>query len=604
MRYVKLLFLIGLLACGLSSVLAQDSSQSTLVHDDLERSYYLHVPESYDGSAAVPLLVALHPAGSSGKAMAAITGLDAAADERGFITVYPDSERMLWNDGRIDVGISTASEGADDIGYIEALIAHLSETYAIDQEQIWLTGFSYGGVMAYRLACEMPERFSKVAVVGALLWEYHTDVCPEATDSATDMLIILGKDDPIYFSETSTYPLNSADPDRPNSYTIFGANDTMIYWAEYFACDFSQENIAREGERVTVKDCQDDVTINFFGVDMGGQSWPRAGDYRINRFGLDATLMVTDFFEGQDDWVQEQGATPEDQTRSWVLYVPPGYDPDEPTALVMALHGRPSNGIGTAFITDMNPVAAENNFIVVYPNGQFIRRPDDMPVFGWNYVRDVAVFPQELPQDDTQYLIDLIHDLGLDLNIDERRVYVTGFSNGGFMTQRLACEASEHFAAFAPVGATAFAGIDNICESSPPVPILMIHGTRDVSVPWQGIAAPVIVNETQRQIYTTWPIEQTIQLWTAVNRCEADLDMEIMPQGGDSPETQVRLITVNDCEEPGEVIFYGIDGGGHNWPGVPGVISEQIAGNVNMDIHGSEVIWEFFSQHSLDDAAD
>jgi polyhydroxybutyrate depolymerase len=92
----------------------------------------------------------------------------------------------------------------------------------------------------------------------------------------------------------------------------------------------------------------------------------------------------------------------------------------------------------------------------------------------------------------------------------------------------------------------------------------------------------------------------TLGFWAYHNECTGDVEDKLLPQSGDSPETSVQIFTVQGCPEGAEVVLYAIIGGGHNWSGVPDRISEQIAGNVNLDIEASEVIWEFFSNYTLD----
>ncbi len=75
------LWLVCWLLAGAGRLYAQGGG--TLTFDGVERGYYLYVPSSYEPAQAMPLLVALHPAGSSGRAMAALTGLDAAAEREG-----------------------------------------------------------------------------------------------------------------------------------------------------------------------------------------------------------------------------------------------------------------------------------------------------------------------------------------------------------------------------------------------------------------------------------------------------------------------------------------------------------------------------------------
>jgi polyhydroxybutyrate depolymerase len=120
-RWTLVTLLCWLAALAVFPVSAQQDENGTLQIDGIERTYYLHVPASYDGTSPVPLIVALHPAASSGRAMALLTGLDAAADENGFIVAYPNTSGPSWGEDASD------TEAPDDARFIPAPIDHLAE---------------------------------------------------------------------------------------------------------------------------------------------------------------------------------------------------------------------------------------------------------------------------------------------------------------------------------------------------------------------------------------------------------------------------------------------------------------------------------------------
>jgi polyhydroxybutyrate depolymerase len=270
--------------------------------------------------------------------------------------------------------------------------------------------------------------------------------------------------------------------------------------------------------------------------------------------------------------------------RSYHVYLPSAYDEnadDSSLPLVMALHGRPGTGTDMAIITQMHVVAEAHNFIIVYPDG--LQQ-------GWNYVRDIGLYEFAGTHDDSRFLQDLVETLGEQYRIDKERVYATGFSNGGFMTQRLACEARETFAAYAVVGATGFWGLPELCEGVAPAPILLMHGTHDRSVPWQG----TLENVAGSDVYINASIPQTLTFWGAHNGCTDNFERRDIPAQDNA--TSVSHLDYDCAYAP--LAFYGIMNGGHNWVGIES-IRRDIAGLVNKDINAGEVIWGFFSQHTL-----
>jgi polyhydroxybutyrate depolymerase len=131
------------------------------------------------------------------------------------------------------------------------------------------------------------------------------------------------------------------------------------------------------------------------------------------------------------------------------------------------------------------------------------------------------------------------------------------------------------------------------------VPIMFIHGTLDVSVPWDGQSQDT---GTGPAVPISLSVPETIGFWVDLNNCGTVADYEEIPQSGDSPGTRVFVNRFGDCENDNPpVVFYLVEGGGHNWPGRPGIIGDEIAGMVNVDINASDVIWDFFSRYTLGD---
>ncbi|MFC1960824.1 alpha/beta hydrolase family esterase [Chloroflexota bacterium] len=579
-RFFPLLIVCAVLffASGsLAPLITAESLAFTLFHDGLERSYTLVIPDSYDGSAPVPLLIALHPSASSGRAMAALTGLDDAANGEGFIAVFPDSVGPIWGEDYTDDTL------ADDVGFISALIEQLAEEYTIDRGRVRVVGWSNGGLLAYRLACEVPDLFDAVAAVGPLLWEYHAVNCPAEAAAPVDLLVLWGDGDYFYTPETHEYASMFSD----ERLVILGVEDTMNFWTARNGCDPAIINA--EAIVQTMAGCPDNGGVTLYRLPGGRRHWPRTGDYMLNPFAVDATAMITAFFAGDEHWAQ---AAPrllaEENARTYTVYVPAGYDPAEPAPVMVSLHGRYGTGSGTAAYTGMNEIAEENNFIAVYPDG--LRYPDATYAydFGWNYFEGASFFI-ESDINDTFFLATLLDDLALDLNIDRSRIYVNGMSNGGFMALHLACVDAERYAGFASVAGSGHFGLQEICQTHIPVPIMIVHGTHDDNVLWQGRSEMI----GGRSRYTSYPIPMVFEFFAQQNGCSLDApETTDIPSTGASPDTQVRVIQATDCDPMGETVLYGVIGGGHNWPGNT---NEDKGPDVNMDINTSAEIWEFMA---------
>lgn len=575
---------------------------NSMLVDGVERTFELYVPDSVDGSQDVPLVIVLHPFASSGKAMRALTGFDAQADAEGFIVVYPDAADLDWDDGSIAAAGWPGLQPGDDVAFVAALIDHLVESYPVDTERVYLAGFAAGGTVAYRLACDLPGRFARVAVSGALMWDFLEANCDAQQADPVSLLVLIG-------SEDGDYPLNGRVSEGANGsfLSVYSLDATLAYWAERDGCDLSAVQIVDDPRTTLYPDCAGGTSVAAVVLDGMGHNWPRIGDdYALNQFAIDMTGMVTRYFLADGVSTELIAATVDTgnlyagRPRTYSLYVPPSYDPAEPMPLVIALHGRPGTATGLAYLMDSNWVAREHGFMIVYPDGLPVNIPDFNGIGReWNYTLGFPGYydperPDAFRADDVDFLVRLVDDLAVDLNIDRDRVYVTGFSNGGFMTQRVACEAADQFAAFAVAGATLLPEFVDFCADAPPVPMLFMHGTLDRSIAWDGA--------TYRGQVMLLSVPQTVLYWVEHNGCPPDgSDLIVIPTDDPTPTTFVYRYTFGDCTDGADVLFYAIEGGGHNLPGVADRLSSDIAQAVNMDIHFGETIWDFFSQYTRAD---
>ncbi len=292
-------------------------------------------------------------------------------------------------------------------------------------------------------------------------------------------------------------------------------------------------------------------------------------------------LLIAGSVHAQDGDLAAGTLTFESLTRAYFIHVPD--DLETPAPLVIALHPRFGDGESMAAYTDFNTIADREGFIVAYPNA----------VSGeWNFVRDIPGY--STAHDDTAFLNALVDHLAADHAIDMTRVYLAGFSNGGFMAERVACEDPARFAAFATVAAAGFGGMFEVCMEPGDftAPMLLMHGTADRNIPWEGTP----VRREGQTIYITYPVGETLGYWAAVNGCSPDAETTDVPQLGMSPGTSVRVVAL-DCPENAQVVVYGIVGGGHAWPRTDQIdLPEQ--GAVNRDIDAAAEIWKFFEQHS------
>ncbi|MEV2233573.1 alpha/beta fold hydrolase [Streptomyces phaeochromogenes] len=168
----------------------------TITVGDRTRTYRAFVPK--DLPPGSPLLFVLHGSQQNGKVIRRATGygFDRLAERRGFAVVYPDGYKRGWNDGRTASVTPARKEDIDDEGLIAALVDRFRQRHGIDPARVFVTGFSNGGQMAFRLAARTPERIAGIAAIGAGLptpdqWEGTGPKHP------MPVLLIAGTRDPI-----------------------------------------------------------------------------------------------------------------------------------------------------------------------------------------------------------------------------------------------------------------------------------------------------------------------------------------------------------------------------------------------------------------------
>jgi len=262
--------------------------------------------------------------------------------------------------------------------------------------------------------------------------------------------------------------------------------------------------------------------------------------------------------------------------RSYILYVPASIHWDQPVPLVFVFHGGTGNAESAIRMSGLNDVADQNGFLVIYPNGT--SRISDDKLLTWNG-GTCCGYAQEKNVDDVGFVRAIVISLQGQANIDGRRIYATGLSNGGILSQRLACEAADLFAAIAPV-----AGTLNFspCRPSQTISVIEFHGTADQHIPYTGGFGPkslVDVNFTS--------VRDSVGFWSSFNSCNSQPETKI--------SSDIQHETWGGCANSTAVELYTIIDGGHAWPG-------ESAGWPGSDeptqtISASQLIWEFFAAH-------
>lgn len=270
--------------------------------------------------------------------------------------------------------------------------------------------------------------------------------------------------------------------------------------------------------------------------------------------------------------------------RSYRLIVPSGYDPSQPAPLVLALHGGGGNGLQMCTLEGgVQELAEGEGFLVACP---------DAVENHWNDGRANQRYRSQAEDiDDVGFLMALVDRLSGEYNLDPLQIYVTGASNGGMMTHRMACEASDTFAAAAIVIASKPSLTD--CSPARPISILIMNGTEDPLMPYEGGD----VHFYGRKLGLVLSTDDTVGMWVGFNDCELPPQSELLPDLDPQDGTRIRLDVYPNCAAGTEVRLYSVQGGGHTWPGGVQYVPRFVVGRVSHDLRSNRAIWNFFEDN-------
>ncbi|HEU5048469.1 MAG TPA: PHB depolymerase family esterase [Rickettsiales bacterium] len=257
--------------------------------------------------------------------------------------------------------------------------------------------------------------------------------------------------------------------------------------------------------------------------------------------------------------------------RHFLLYRPSHLSTQSPVPLVVVLHG----GFGTAEQAEKfygwDKEADAHGFVVVYPNGY--QR-------SWNAGGICCGKAMKENINDLQFVTEVIERVSRTENIDRRRIYLTGISNGAALAYRYACEGSYPIAAVGSVAGSLSTG----CAHPRAVSVMEIHGPDDQNIPLAGGVGSKGVSKVD------WlPVQQTINIFRNADQCAT---ASLQQDGG--VQAAVSL-----CPQGRKVALFTVNGAGHQWPGskhyntLAGMLLPLDQPSDALD--ATDVLWQFFS---------
>ena len=303
-----------------------------------------------------------------------------------------------------------------------------------------------------------------------------------------------------------------------------------------------------------------------------------------------STLMILFSCNKDDDSTTASDKPSEQKTinltidgniRSFVIYIPIGYNNAGKIPLIFAIHGGSGTPEGMINIANFKTIADRDKVVLVYPAGVQNNWNDGRPTI-----------PNQLGINDVLFFNQLCDYMINNYSVDGANIYATGISNGGFMSSRLGCELSNRIAAIAVDAATIEATtIAPNCNPGRSVPAIYIHGTTDPLVPFTGgqMTAGGTAGGTILSHF------QAIDKWITINGCNTTPTIADLPNIANDGTT-IKQRVYSGGTNGSEVVSYVVLNGGHTWPQGYQYLNEAIIGKTSQDMNACEVIWTFFKR--------
>lgn len=272
---------ITICGCNLKKDQSCDSisNAETLVHDGETREYIIYVPASYDGTTEMPLFFNFHGFGGNAPDFMNEADMRPLAESEGFILVYPQGACLdgfsHWNaaldtpDNKSDV---------DDLGFMEALLVHLSANYAIDEERVYTCGYSNGAFFSYALACYLSDNIAAIGSVSGTALDVGSTCTPS---HPTAMINLHGTSDGVV-------PYNGGDAP--------GIQSVLDFWTGYNNTNTTAV-ITTEGniEHQLYTDGDNGVAVSHYKINGGDHVW-----FDINFQGASSEELIWNFVSDYD----------------------------------------------------------------------------------------------------------------------------------------------------------------------------------------------------------------------------------------------------------------------------------------------------------------
>lgn len=591
--------------------LGQKKRVTTTV-DNIEREYFVHVPTSYNGDKAVPLVFMLHGTSGDGETFYNAYGWTELADEEGFLAVFPSSGRYKivdeegnktttkWNtppdaEWTFQPGVT----GYNDIKFLRQVVDEMKGNYNIDKKRIYLNGFSNGGQMASKCAVEMSDILAAVAS-NAGSFSIDTTYVPKR------------KLPTLYQVGNKDYGPGNEGPEGSLSLldTLLTTPDVEWMRGKHYRISHAfQRNFDLQSDFVIEGDTNAAVVATY----QPNHPGPGTG-YEFKFIfvkGLDHTYPngKNHFFDApRTHWNWMKQYTLEDSTetdgqkirvitsvqdtnREYFLHIPSNYSSSQKSAMVIFLHGSGQNGNLYYNISGWNDIADTANIVMAYPSAlEYCVTEDGVTSMRSKFSafpQDGAEFcPGQVIKNDVLFISKVIEEVSAKYSIDANRIYIVGFSNGGEMAARCALDLGDKIAACVSCGGGGALPMDTVLVPIRILPMMNMFGNRDAKIikglNINGDFVPMGFDK----LYSAYPFLYAKQVVPYIDAF--DLDATNYSIIGDT-NSIVAAIFNGKTNDP-ENVFYNVEVKN---------LEHEYPNGINHPILGAYYHWKWLNQYSL-----
>jgi len=254
--------------------------QRTLTVAGLERTYQLHIPNGLASGQPAPFVLVFHGLEENGAFISQSSGFNEIADANGFIVAYPNgsgpTSAMSWNAG--DCCGYAQQNSLDEASFVRQIISDVETITPLDPKRIYVSGFSNGALLSYRLACEMSDTIAAVApVAGVLVYSPCQPSQPVAVIAFNGL------------SDTSV-PYEGGGMNPTTGQPFPPVQDTITTWATLDGC-VETPQVEQDGilTHTSYSTCQNGTAVESYTIQGIGHSWPTP-------YVVPASQMIWDFF--------------------------------------------------------------------------------------------------------------------------------------------------------------------------------------------------------------------------------------------------------------------------------------------------------------------